>query len=128
MLALMLTAMLAGGSCANPSILSASVQSVETHGALNHYTIAITVQNQGNVRQPGNLLQSLDVIQDGQQIDRIGLQPLRQKQSAKVTYSFERAVDAGLGTTNLIFSLDFNGRSGNTVDCHAGNETFSMTV
>jgi len=35
-------------SCANPSIVSAGVQSVTTNGALEHYTIASTVQNRGN--------------------------------------------------------------------------------
>ena len=115
-------------SCANPSILSAGVQSVTTNGALKHYTIAVTVQNRGNLRQPSNLLQSVVVLQDGQKASQIGLQPLRPKQSQKVTYSFDRAADAGDGTTDLTFTLDFNGRSGNDVDCHAGNETFDITV
>jgi hypothetical protein len=115
-------------SCANPSILSAGVQSATTDGALRHYTIAITVANQGNLRQPSNLLQSLVVNQDGQKVNQIGLRPLRPKQSQKVTYSFDRAADAGDGTTDLTFTLDFNGKSGNNVDCHAGNETFVLTV
>src|ERR1700737_2072464 len=107
-------------SCANPSILSAGVQSATTDGALRRYTIAITVQNRGNVRQPSNLLQSVIVLQDGQKVNQIGLQPLRPKQSQKVTYSFDRAAEAGAGTTDLTFTLDFNGRSGNNIDCHAG--------
>jgi hypothetical protein len=128
MLALILVAVLNGASCANPSILSAAVQSDTTNGGLKRYTIAITVQNQGNVRQPGNLLQSLDVLQDGQKVGKVGLQPLAPKQSQKVTYSFDRSIDAGDDTTDLTFTLDFNGRSGNNVDCHAGNETFALTV
>jgi hypothetical protein len=128
MLALMLVAALTGASCANPSILSAGVQSVTTNGGLKHYTIAITVQNQGDVRQPSNLLQSVDVFQAGQRVGRIGLQPLGPKQSQKVTYSFDRSEDAGVGTTDLIFTLDFNGRSGNNVDCHAGKEALRITV
>ncbi len=115
-------------SCANPSILSAGVQSVTTDGALKHYAIAITVQNRGNLRQPSNLLQSVVVLQDGQKVNQIGLQPLRPKQSQKVTYRFDRAAEAGDGTTDLTFTLDFNGRSGNNVDCHAGNETFAISV
>jgi len=127
-LTLILAAALTGATCANPSIVSARIQSVTTNGGLNHYTIAITVQNQGSVRQPGNLLQSVDVFQDGLRVDRIGLQPLSPKQSQKVTYSFDRAADAGNGTTNLTLTLDFNGRSGKNVDCEAGIETVTLAV
>jgi hypothetical protein len=125
--ALIIAAALTGAGCANPSILSA-IQSVSTNGGLNHYTIAITVQNQGSMRQPSNLLQSVDVFQDGSRVDRIGLQPLRPNQMQKVTYGFDRAADAGDGTTHFIFSLDFNGRSGKNVDCGAGNESFTLAV
>src|SRR5437870_1558537 len=128
MLALMLATALAGGSCANPSIVSTGNQSVTTSGALKHYTIAITVQNIGNARQPSNLLQSIDVLQDGQRTGRIGLQPLRPHQSQKVTYSFDRSADAGDFTTELTFTLDYNGRSGRNVDCHAGNQTTTISV
>lgn len=128
MLMLMLVALLNGTSCANPSIMSAGVQSVTTDGQLKHYTIAITVENLGSVRQPSNLLQSVVVFQDGQKVGQIGLQPLRPKQSQKVTYSFDRGVDAGDGSTDLTFRLDFNGRSGNNVSCHKGNETFAISV
>lgn len=125
--ALILVAALTG-ACANPSILSARVQSVTNNGGLNHYTIAITVQNQGALRQPSNLLQSVDVLQDDQKVGKIGLQPLGPKQSQKVTYSFDRAADAGVGTTNLTFSLDFNGRSGDNVNCRAGTQSFTISL
>ena len=128
MLGLILAAALTGGSCANPSIRSAVVQSVTTEGALNRYVVAITVENRGGVRQPANLLQSLDVLQDGEKVGRVGLQPLRPKQSQKVTFLMVRSTDAGDGTTQLEFSLDFNGRSGNDVDCHAGTKTLSLRV
>ncbi len=128
MLAFLLVAALTGASCANPSILSANVQSVTTNGGLNHYSVAITVRNQGDVPQPSNLLQSVDVFQAGQRVDRIGLQPLGQNQSQKVIYSFDRSDDAGVGTTDLTFTLDFNGRSGDNVDCHAGKESFQISV
>ncbi|HLJ83100.1 MAG TPA: hypothetical protein VKT51_02845 [Candidatus Eremiobacteraceae bacterium] len=126
--ALILAAALSGASCANPSILSAVAQPVTANGALNHYTISITVQNIGSVRQPSNLLQSIDVLQDDQPVDRIGLQPLRPNQTQKVTYGFDRSADAGEGTTNLIFTLDLNGRSGDDIDCHGGVESFKLRV
>jgi hypothetical protein len=128
MLAFILAATLTGAACADPSILSAGIQSVTTNGGLNHYTIAITIQNQGDAQQPNNLLQSVDVFQDDQKVDQIGLSPLASKQSQKVTYGFDRAADAGVGTTNLTFTLDFNGRSGNNLDCPAGNESLAITV
>jgi hypothetical protein len=128
MLALLVASMVAAGSCANPSIISAKVQSATMHGTLRHYTIAIVVKNIGNLRQPGNLLQSLDVLQNDQRVGKIGLQPLAPGQSQKVTYGFDRSPDAGAGTTNLLFKLDFNGRSGNDTTCHGGKEAFSLTV
>lgn len=117
-----------GVSCANPVILSANVQSMTTSNGLNHYTIAIAVQNQGGVTQPGNLLQSIDVFQAGGRVDEIGLQPLRPGQSQKVMYRFNRSDEAGDGTTDITFTLDFNGRSGNNVDCPSGNKSLTITV
>jgi hypothetical protein len=123
MLAYLLAATLAGAPCANPSIIATNVQSVANNGQLNHYTIAIEVQNVGDLEQPGNLLQSIDVFKDGQRIDRIGLQPLHPGQMQTVTFGFDRASDAGDGTTRLTFAIDLNGQSGDNVDCHAGTET-----
>lgn len=128
MLALLLASMIASGSCANPSIMSARVQSVTANGTLQQYTIAVVVKNIGDVRQPGNLLQSLDVLQDDQRVGKVGLQPLAPNQSQKVTYEFDRSLDAGTGTTNLLFRLDFNGRSGSDTTCHGGKEAFSLSV
>jgi hypothetical protein len=128
MLALLLAVALGGGSCANPSIVSTSVQSAIMTGGLNHYTIAIVVRNDGNVRQPSDLLQSIDVRQDDDATGKIGLQPLKPNQSQKVTYSFDRSAEAGVSTTLLTFILDVNGRSGNDIDCHAGKEMVTLTV
>lgn len=128
MLALLVAAAVTSGSCANPSIVSASVQSVTQTAALNRHTIAIVVRNTGTLKQPGDLLQSIDVLQDDQKTGKIGLQPLGPGQSQKVTYSFDRSADAGAATTLLTLVLDMNGRSGNNVDCHAGNEMTTLTV
>lgn len=128
MLSIIVAAALTGSTCANPSILSAKVQSVTPNGSLQHYTIAITVENIGQASQPKTLLQSVEVFQDRQRVDKIGLQPLKPKQRQAVTYSFDRSTDAGPGTTHLRFKLDYNGQSGNNVDCQAGNETFVMKI
>jgi hypothetical protein len=121
--ALLLAAALTGSTCANPSIISTSTQSVTTNNGLNHYTIAIVVRNIGTVRQPSNLLQSVEVLQDGGKVGQMGLQPLRAHQSQTVTYGFNRSADSGAGTTLLTFTLVFKGPSGHNVDCHAGTET-----
>lgn len=128
MLALILAAALAAPSCANPSIVSAGVRSVTTTGGVKNYTVAIDVQNRGAVAQPGDLLMSLNVFQAGERVDQIGLQPLHSSQSQTVTYAFHRAAEAGDGTTDLIFTIDTNGRSGADIDCHAGNETLKISV
>jgi hypothetical protein len=54
---------------------------------------------------------------------RFGLRPLHPNESQSVTFGFDRAVDAGDGTTRLAFALDLNGQLGNNIDCHAGTET-----
>ncbi|MBV8172011.1 MAG: hypothetical protein JO219_08785 [Candidatus Eremiobacteraeota bacterium] len=128
MLALLLAAALNTGSCANPSIVSAGVESVAQNGALNRYTIAIVVQNQGGVTQPSDLLESVDVIQAGQKTGQMGLQPLHPGQSQKVIYTFDRSNEAANGTTDLTFSLDFNGRAGDNIDCHGGHESVTISV
>jgi hypothetical protein len=128
MLALLLAAAIADKACANPSIVSANVASVTVNGTLKHLTVAISVSNLGVVRQPSNLLQSLDVLQDDERVGRVGLQPLRPKQTQRVTYAFDRSADAGDGTTSLTFLLDFNGRSGKDVTCHGGNESTTISI
>ena len=128
MIAFLLAATLNAPACANPSIVSTSVQSVANLGALDRYTVAIVVQNAGSLRQPSDLLQSVDVFQDHERVDRIGLQPLPPGQSQRVIYRFDRSAEAGAGSTELLFSLDLNGRSGDDVDCHAGNENAKLYV
>ncbi len=128
MFAFLIAATLAGGACANPSIVSASVQSIAHNGGLDRFTIAIVVKNIGDVKQPSNLLQSIDVLQDDQKVGKIGLQPLKPNQTQKVTYQFDRSADAGAATTVLTLIMDTNGRSGNNVDCHAGKESVPLTV
>ncbi len=128
MIAMVVSAALMQAACANPSIVSARVQSVTSSGAVNHYTIAISVENEGTLKQPSNLLQSVIVSKDGQRLDRIGLQPLRPKQTQTVRFTFDRGTDAGSGTTDLTLTLSTNGREGNDVDCHAGQETLILTI
>ncbi|HEY7993308.1 MAG TPA: hypothetical protein VID24_03825 [Candidatus Eremiobacteraceae bacterium] len=128
MIALMSSVLIAAAACANPSIVSTAVQSVTTDsGGLNHYTIGVTVQNLGTVRQPSDLLQSIVVEQDGERVDVIGLLPLRPRQTQHVTYSFVRSAEAGTGTTSFSFALELN-KTGANADCHAGVERSTLDI
>ena len=119
---------IAAAKCANPSIVSTAVQSMTTDpNGLNHYTVGVTVQNVGTVRQPSDLLQSIVVEQDGERVDVIGLLPLRPRQTQHVTYSFVRSSEAGAGTTHLSFALDFN-KTGSNVTWHRGVEASSLDI
>ena len=62
---------------ANPAIVGAELQSRTTNGNLNHYVVAVHVKNLGTQGQPSNLLQSVEVLQDGDHVDQKGLPPLR---------------------------------------------------
>ena len=128
MIALMTSILIAAAACANPSIVSTAVQTVTTDASgLNHYTVGVTVQNLGTVRQPSDLLQSIVVEQDGERVDVIGLLPLRPRQTQHVTYSFVRSSEAGTGTTHLSFSLGFN-KTGANVTCRHGIEASSLDI
>jgi hypothetical protein len=67
-----------------------------------HYAIKVTVVNRG-ASQPGNVLQSVVMVQDGNPTDRKGIPPLKSGQAYSYKEPFSRAVDAGDGTTDLKF-------------------------
>jgi hypothetical protein len=134
MLALLLAPLLFGapviaaaGSCsgADPGIVSAKVQSMTTNGNLNHYTIAVTVQNMGAGKQPSNLLQSVNVFQNGDKVDQKGLQPFRPGTSQTVTYAFDRSSEARSKTTHFRFMLTTPAGSNN---CSTSNDVVRLDV
>ena len=118
-------------SCAgaDPAIVSAIVESTAQVGHLNRYTIGVTVQNMGTMKQASNLLQSVAVFQDGTKVDQKGLQPLARGASQIVMYSFNRSRGAAPRTTHLRFVLTFKGTAvpGNA-DCDTGNDEFRLAV
>jgi subtilase family serine protease len=105
--ALILVAALGAPHCstAAPRITSAVVRSVERVGDLNQITIAVSVTNAGPA-QGGDVLQAVDVLQNGVKLDQKSVPPLRAGRSATVTYVFQRAVTAATGTTELTFRLE----------------------
>ncbi len=122
----------APASCSgpDPAITGAVVQSqTMTPGGLNSYTIAITVQNVGSKGQPSNLLQSVEVMQNGDHVDQKGLQPLRPGQKQTVTYTFTRSHGAAPHTTRFDFVLAQRTYAiSGPQDCSAGNDRFRLTV
>jgi len=135
---LMLTAILlaqlsanaAAASCAgaDPAIVSAKVQSVVSNGGVNHYTLVGKVTNLGSAKQASNVLQFVDIYQNGTRLEDRGVPPLAPGQSYTFSYDWQRASDAGNGTTTMNFSLRMTSPSppGNE-DCNPANNTSSVT-
>jgi hypothetical protein len=115
-------------SGADPAILSAGVHSTNSDGRVNRYSIAIRVVNLGRSKQPSNLLQSVDVYENGIKLDTKGLPPLRPGQAYTFTYVYQRSTDAGTGTTELHLNLTVHQPSPpGKQDCNAGNDAYTVT-
>jgi len=115
-------------SGADPAIVSAAVQSTASDGRVNRYSVAIRVANLGAAKQPSNLLQSVDVYENGIKLDTKGLPPLRPGQSYTFVYVYQRSTDAGAGTTDLRLNLTVRKPSpAGKQDCNSANDTFTVT-
>lgn len=117
-------------SCAgaDPAIVSATVQSTNTGGGINRYSLAIRVANLGSAKQPSNLLQSVDIYENGIKLDTKGLPPLRPRQSYSFVYVYQRSADAGAGTTVLHLNLTVHRPSPTgQQDCNARNDAYTVT-
>src|SRR5579863_8711471 len=98
---------LATGNCkgADPAIVGVVVQSVSRSGDVNHYTLSGSVMNRGTADQPSNVLQSVDVYQNGQKVGAKGVPPLTVGQVYKFPFTFQRAADAQDGSTRFTFKI-----------------------
>ena len=56
----------------DPAITSVSVKNVATSNALNHYTIVGTVTNVGAQGQAHNVIQTIEIFDGAQQVEREG--------------------------------------------------------
>jgi hypothetical protein len=99
------TPVFAACSGANLVVTSVTVMNVTHTRYLNLYRVGATVTNVGNERQPGNVLQFVDVMQYGDRLDDRGVPPLAPGQSYTISYVWPRAVDAGKWTTPLNFQV-----------------------
>jgi hypothetical protein len=118
----------AGCAGADPAITSVRVQNVTGNGSVNHYTMVGRVTNLGNQRQASNVLQFVDIYQNGTRLEDRGVPPLAPGQSSTFSYVWQRASDAGKNTTTFDFRIRMTSPSppGNQ-DCNPGNDTFSLT-
>jgi hypothetical protein len=118
----------AGCSGADPAIVSARVQNTNSDGRVNRYSISIRVVNLGRSKQPSNLLQSVDIYENGIKLDTKGLPPLRPGQAYSFTYMYQRSTDAGGGTTELNLNLTVHQPSpAGKQDCSASNDAYTVT-
>ena len=108
LLALAFTATAASAACngADPSIASVAVSNVTSTGGLNHYHVRGTVTNIGSQAQPSNTLQFVNIYENGQKLDDKGIPPLAPGQSYQFEYVSDRSVQAGVGSSKLVFRLD----------------------
>jgi subtilase family serine protease len=115
-------------SGADPAITSVKVQSVNGSGSLNRYTIVGSVTNLGSQKQASNVLQFVDLYQNGTRLEDRGIPPLAPGQTYTWSYVWGRASDAGPNTTTFHFNLRMTQLSPpGSQDCNAGNNTFSLT-
>jgi hypothetical protein len=117
----------ATGSCtgADPALVGASVKGVTNSGNINHYVVTVSVINRGNANQPSNVLQSVDVFQNGNKVDTKGIPPLKAGQGYKFDFHFMRSAGAPDGTTHFRFAIAMHQPSGapNAQDCSTSNDT-----
>ncbi len=113
---------------ADPAIVSARVQGTNSDGRVNRYSLAIRVANLGRLKQPSNVLQSVEIYQNDIKLDTKGLPPLRPGQAYSFTYVFQRSVDAGEGTSTLALKLVMRRPTPpGKQDCNAANDSYTIT-
>ncbi|MHB8147113.1 MAG: hypothetical protein ACYDGM_07650 [Vulcanimicrobiaceae bacterium] len=111
----------------DPAIASVAVTSVTREGSLNRYQLAGKVVNVGGTAQAANVLQFVDIYQNGVKINERGIPPLKPGQSYTFHYASERSDQAGKGTTTLWFKLDVPQTSpAVSQNCNPNNDRFKL--
>lgn len=129
-LGLAVTAAGSAATCAgaDPAITAVAVANVTPAGGVEQYHIAGTVVNRGSQGQASDVLQFVDVYQNGQRLDAKSIPPLAAGQSFTFTYVAERSTDAGKGTTTLHFQLRMRQPSpGGSENCSTDDDTNAVT-
>ena len=89
----------------NPAITHVEVQSTHVMGKMNQYVLVGTVKNLGTANQPSNTLQFVDIYNEAQRVDSKSIPPLPASGTYHFTYDWNRAVDAGAGSTKFVFKI-----------------------
>ena len=89
----------------NPAITHAEVQSTHLVGKMNQYHLVGTVKNLGTANQPSNTLQFVDIYDGAQRVDAKSIPPLQASETYHFTYNWNRAYDAGAGSTRFVFKI-----------------------
>lgn len=114
-------------SGADPSVKAAET-GMTADGGINHYTIRISVTNAGNAQQASNVLQFVDIFQEGIKRDTRSIPPLRPGQTFTTTYIYNRSSDAGAETTTLTLSLNMRQpASPGAANCSTANDSATVT-
>jgi hypothetical protein len=115
---------------ADPAITSVTVKGVTRQGgpnAVNRYNLVGTVVNLGSEGQASNVLQFVDIYENGNKLDSRGIPPLKPGQRSTFSYAALRSTDAGKGTTMLTFRLDVRQPSPpGQADCNPSNDRFTL--
>ena len=112
---------------ADPAVMSVAVAGIRSDGGMNVYHLSGRVLNDGRTKQASNVLQFVAIYEDDIKRDVRSIPPLKPGGSFTFTYDYRRSIDAGAGTTDLIFRLDMRqpvppGRQ----DCNLGNDRFAL--
>jgi hypothetical protein len=92
---------------------------------VNRYNIVGTVVNAGSEGHASNVLQFVDIYENGDKLDSRGIPPLKPGQSYTFSYAVMRSADAGKGTGILSFRLDMRQLSSRE-DCNLSNDSFTL--
>jgi hypothetical protein len=93
---------------------------------VNHYRVAVTVENTSATKQSANTLDSVVMYQQGTKTDVKGLHPLAASASQTVIFTFQRSAEAIHGSTNLRFKV-VSAQSSDQ-DCSASSQAVSTRV
>jgi hypothetical protein len=116
----------AGCTGSDPSVTTVAVTSMTSDAVLAHYQITGTVVNLGTENQPSNTLQSVDIFSGTQKLDAKSIPPLKAGQSFTFTYTSDRSIDAGKGSSKLTFTMDVQNITSREQNCDLTNDSFTL--